>query len=867
MENNEIKDINAQTVSDEAITSNTDAVKKDKKNKTSKIKNNGFKKSRTGFWKLIQHILITVMSVCLIIVITGSFVVIPQINGDETYILSTSDENRAYEDSVLFNTILGNELNSLMRFITIKTQIETDGRYDPDMIIDIYTYNHRTSGYEGKESDLTARYYLGDLIKWARYGFESSIKTYDKLSPSAKELVTNEIDGIPSAYFVLGGSDNVLSLNDSPRQADYNSPLQHEFLNNRYKTVEGYTLEDIAKTWEEYNFLVESVKLAANDLYLNYTDYLKYSEYYDTTATNIRYCVIDRESSDYKIYTNLELDSTSIDAIDKTFKSYGRVLRYDSDRMTYNTNTAITKNVFNALIDKYKYAFDEDTLVYFAVDMSLPVNDSISAGLKGYNNYLPYYTQIICIIILSGILYLILLVFCTIKEGRVRLADNKTIITQTAFDNTAIELWLLLVAVTCIIPVVSYVMIRNFEQFFTREVLNELYFRAGIGCLVFIYDMAVLGLYYSLIRRIKGYNIWKPSLLKKICEGTVHAAYNIFDNSTTIVRSIVPFAVLLLINGFLGLIAEANRNLFPGMIILLLIIDSFAAFIIYKQAKDRKKLVDGLNTIISGDFVYKTETENLHGDNKDLANCVNSIGNSVRSAVEKNMKDEKMKTELVANVSHDIRTPLTSIINYVDLLKRENIPNPNVQNYISVLEEKSQRLKTLTDDLIEASKVSSGNIELDLQQMELAELVNQALGEFEDRFAETNLTIVCRSENLTNGMVLADGKSLWRVMENLFGNICKYAMPGSRVFLDIFNANIENHEKVIFQIKNMSANPLPTDTSELTERFIRGDQSRNSEGSGLGLSIAKSLTELMGGTFSISSDADLFKVEIVFDTV
>ena len=229
------------------------------------------------------------------------------------------------------------------------------------------------------------------------------------------------------------------------------------------------------------------------------------------------------------------------------------------------------------------------------------------------------------------------------------------------------------------------------------------------------------------------------------------------------------------------------------------------------------------------------------------------------AAVQEQMKSERLKADLITNVSHDIKTPLTSIINYVDLLKRENIENEKAKDYIRVLDEKSQRLKQLTEDLVEASKISSGNIKLEFMNLNLNELVQQVNGEFAERFEGRNLDLICilQPEPL---LIRADSRRIWRVLENLYVNVCKYAMPGTRVYVDA----IKKDGKIQFSIKNISENPLNFQADELTERFIRGDSSRTTEGSGLGLSIAKSLTVLMGGVFDIKVDGDLFKASITF---
>ena len=243
----------------------------------------------------------------------------------------------------------------------------------------------------------------------------------------------------------------------------------------------------------------------------------------------------------------------------------------------------------------------------------------------------------------------------------------------------------------------------------------------------------------------------------------------------------------------------------------------------------------------------------------EAAVSINKIGDGLDRAVEESVKNERLKTDLITNVSHDIKTPLTSIINYVDLLKREDFEDPKIRNYLQVLEEKAYRLKTLTEDVVEASKVSSGNISLEMMNLNLVELVNQTSAEFEEKFEARNLKMIMNlpTEPAT---IYADGRRMWRVLANVFNNAAKYAMQGTRVYADLEKKD----GMACFSLKNISARPLNIPASELTERFIRGDVSRSTEGSGLGLSIAQSLTEMQGGTFELYLDGDLFKVTIKF---
>ena len=297
-------------------------------------------------------------------------------------------------------------------------------------------------------------------------------------------------------------------------------------------------------------------------------------------------------------------------------------------------------------------------------------------------------------------------------------------------------------------------------------------------------------------------------------------------------------------------------------LVLLLLFSAGECYMILRKAVEQYQIRLGVEKIRDGALSGKIDIEQLHGEEKSLAEAINNIGEGLLHAVDDSTKNERMKADLITNVSHDIKTPLTSIINYVNLMKLEKIDNERVQGYIQILDEKSQRLRQLTADLVEASKISSGNVKLDMQVIDLVELVYQTSGEFNEKFEQKELTIVTKLPK-TAVLIRADGRQLYRVIENLYNNVAKYALEKTRVYVDI--AYVE--EKVVFSIKNVSEHSLARENSnagDLTERFIRGDSSRTTEGSGLGLSIAKSLTVLMGGVFDIKVDGDLFKASITF---
>lgn len=263
-----------------------------------------------------------------------------------------------------------------------------------------------------------------------------------------------------------------------------------------------------------------------------------------------------------------------------------------------------------------------------------------------------------------------------------------------------------------------------------------------------------------------------------------------------------------------------------------------------------------------GDLSTPVDTKRLFGAFRRYGQAMNRLQSGMESAVQEQMRAERMKTELITNVSHDIKTPLTSIVNYVDLLKKEDIPSPAAQQYIAVLDRQSKRLKKLTEDLVEASKASSGALPVDVQPIDVSVLFSQIAGEYQDRLADCHLTLVTQPPE-GQPVVAADSKLLSRVMDNLVSNICKYAMPETRVYV----SGVVSDGQMTLSFKNVSRAELNISPDELMERFVRGDTSRHTEGSGLGLSIVRSLVQLMGGTFRLSIDADLFRADVTLPLV
>ncbi|MEH7743913.1 HAMP domain-containing sensor histidine kinase [Neobacillus drentensis] len=357
---------------------------------------------------------------------------------------------------------------------------------------------------------------------------------------------------------------------------------------------------------------------------------------------------------------------------------------------------------------------------------------------------------------------------------------------------------------------------------------------------------AVFILILSLVKHVKNKTFFKHTLIFAIIHKLIKIVRKVYETGNVGIKTV------LIVIGYPVLIA-LTFFMFPVTI-------GLAAWFAYKKVKSFQTIQDGVERIRAGNLHHRIDVAD-RGEFKTLASNINSITDGLKDAVDSELKSERLKTELITNVSHDIRTPLTSIITYVDLLKAEEV-TPRAAEYIDILDQKSKRLKLLTDDLFDAAKATSGNISVNFEKIDIASLITQGLGEVNDRIEASQLQFKL---NLPKKKVYieADGKLLWRSIENLLSNIFKYALSGSRVYIDAEDAGNE----IQLTFKNISAYELNISAEELMERFKRGDESRSSQGSGLGLSIAKSLIEVQKGKFNIHVDGDLFKAVVSFPKV
>ncbi len=379
-----------------------------------------------------------------------------------------------------------------------------------------------------------------------------------------------------------------------------------------------------------------------------------------------------------------------------------------------------------------------------------------------------------------------------------------------------------------------------------------------VACL---WQLLALAFSMSTASRIKSGQFWKHTLLHYIVALVRHWLIDPVKNLNRMIREnvnlSVRLAVGLLILGFLELFVLAAFGMMGAGFFFFFLYKIVETFVIYYLVLMAKKLKDGGKRVANGNYDQPIDTRHMIAPLKEHGEDINHVGEGIALAVADQMKSERLKTELITNVSHDIKTPLTSIINYVDLIKKEEVSEPKVREYVDVLDRQSARLKKLIEDLLEASKASTGNVEMHMEACDAAVMIAQVVGEYQDKLQKQDIEIVVNeAKNPAN--IMADGRHLWRVFDNIMSNICKYTQDHTRVYVNVEDAGAE--VRMIF--KNISKYPLNITSDELMERFVRGDASRNTEGHGLGLSIASSLTSLMDGQLTIDIDGDLFKITV-----
>lgn len=823
-----------------------------------------------------------------------------------------------FEESQEFNYMVENYMDDVLTQIRLENLFETDGMMNRNKEIDVMEYSKNDTANGENVSGIA--YSLEELINWGEDFDSAESDNYAKNSV----IVCQKPEGTYEYYYtsdfmtrVESGVFDIIMQDGS----DVDGFLQ-ELQNGKYTSSGFYNFDIVdmegnilyTDCWNFGSALIEKyapqgaenlLQVVNNSPRLNgklsviyddlaytlgniYSDYQNYQmgfEHLEEGNTNFTYIYANNDTK--KVVTNktsyenyAELEKNVQNLISEKDVKYMVIYPKLKD---FNSNMNVSKSDKWEKLRSYSSEKKWNSVFAVAVDTTYTIQDQFYQNKVAYDNNIPYFKGTTWLLVLSIILFLGATIWLTLEAGRT--AEDEEL-HLNGFDHWKTEIAAVLIVLIWIVGSYIgihfwngniYTMINDiptylkdggtyFEYYYARGMdVSSAYMSASLYlpslsiaelAEIYFYGVFTLGCFFmgyvSLIKRIKGRNLWKNSLLRVI----VRFIYKIYDNRKKTTKTVLLLCGFFLVQG----IAVLFRN---GVTMLLVLLADVGVFyVVLNGLLLKEKLKKGIEEIALGNMEYQIPLQGLRGENLKLAEMINGIANGFHMAVEEAMKNERLKTDLITNVSHDIKTPLTSIINYVAILKQSDIADPKIQGYLYILEAKAQRLKTLTEDVVEASKVSSGNISLEYMDVDLVEMIQQTEGEMAEKFEARNLKMIVNLP-AEPAVVHVDGRRMWRVLENIFGNAAKYAMPGTRVYADL---KLEE-DTVDLSLKNVSEHQLNISADELTERFIRGDLSRSSEGSGLGLSIAQSLTTMQGGTFNLYLDGDLFRVNIRFPRV
>lgn len=823
-----------------------------------------------------------------------------------------------FEESQEFNYMVENYMDDVLTQIRLENLFETDGMMNRNKEIDVMEYSKNDTANGENVSGIA--YSLEELINWGEDFDSAESDNYAKNSV----IVCQKPEGTYEYYYtsdfmtrVESGVFDIIMQDGS----DVDGFLQ-ELQNGKYTSSGFYNFDIVdmegnilyTDCWNFGSALIEKyapqgaenlLQVVNNSPRLNgklsviyddlaytlgniYSDYQNYQmgfEHLEEGNTNFTYIYANNDTK--KVVTNktsyenyAELEKNVQNLISEKDVKYMVIYPKLKD---FNSNMNVSKSDKWDKLRSYSSEKNWNSVFAVAVDTTYTIQDQFYQNKVAYDNNIPYFKGTTWLLVLSIILFLGATIWLTLEAGRT--AEDEEL-HLNGFDHWKTEIAAVLIVLIWIVGSYIgihfwngniYTMINDiptylkdggtyFEYYYARGMdVSSAYMSASLYlpslsiaelAEIYFYGVFTLGCFFmgyvSLIKRIKGRNLWKNSLLRVI----VRFIYKIYDNRKKTTKTVLLLCGFFLVQG----IAVLFRN---GVTMLLVLLADVGVFyVVLNGLLLKEKLKKGIEEIALGNMEYQIPLQGLRGENLKLAEMINRIANGFHMAVEEAMKNERLKTDLITNVSHDIKTPLTSIINYVAILKQSDIADPKIQGYLDILEAKAQRLKTLTEDVVEASKVSSGNISLEYMDVDLVEMIQQTEGEMAEKFEARNLKMIVNLP-AEPAVVHVDGRRMWRVLENIFGNAAKYAMPGTRVYADL---KLEE-DTVDLSLKNVSEHQLNISADELTERFIRGDLSRSSEGSGLGLSIAQSLTTMQGGTFNLYLDGDLFRVNIRFPRV
>lgn len=639
-------------------------------------------------------------------------------------------------------------------------------------------------------------------------------------------------------------SDSYFDSNNFAKK--YMSNLQEVTYDLIYSQSDYSTMDNktrlLYRTSENYS----SISLKKDLFLVIYKDKAITNVSSETTIDGIKN-YINNEEGEHLVSINGNLKSNPLNYYINYYKDL-------LDHSYYNNNNKSTE------VQTAKFEDYEIYTVYTKEFSMENAEGQIVSALKFVKNYenVIYSSIPIC-----AVFSIIIVVYLIISIGHTK---GKKEIDINDLDKIPLEIILTIawLAIYVTVIVISHIINRFFGQEYYKLCISSI-----ICAYLVIYTVVMISL-TTFIKRIKSNMIVQTTIFGKLAMAIIKIFNKLNDASKKVSKEIAismnnATKLILWISVYIIVMVLIVVIFFRNIFFAFLIDACITIYVIYqiiRRIKSFEMIEKHLKEIYEGNIDKKLNPDDFCQEFRNMVVYINDISNGFENAIQEGIKSERLKTELITNVSHDIKTPLTSIINYVDLLKQENIKNKKVEEYIAILDNKSHRLKRLTEDLVEASKASSGNVKLNFEKIGITELINQTTAEFEEKFKEKGLEVITSFPE-EETYIKADSRYMYRIIENSFSNIAKYALKDSRVYIDVKT----DINKVSVCLKNISAEKLNISEEELMQRFVRGDKSRTTEGSGLGLSIAKSLTELQKGKFSIQIDGDLFKVELEFDKV
>ena len=624
-----------------------------------------------------------------------------------------------------------------------------------------------------------------------------------------------------------------------------------------------YNDESFSKlTYEEQQKILSEEKEKITEKYTLNDEEMK--EYILNSASDLNNKIKSYVNLNFRAYDKLKdiwiggekIDSNNIIKNSKYFKEINIDYNGNVIEKIYVDGKEINNNIISKLIyynkysyhtyyDRYEpnniYAYDynekQSISIYIWMPQEIKKGDVVYENLKRVEiNINRFYLS--CG---SFIMFIILAILCLVS-----LSKNKSKINIIEDIVNKIKVWPIEAKVG--IGILGWISWNT-----TYIYYNANNYIRRLNLISVIWTSLALLIYYVLIRVIIiNYN--ERTLFKNNITIKCWNYLSEIMTRSSLIKTFLIMSGLYVISGLLLFVVSGILSIFPIGILIGIILTIIYIVIFIKELIYLDKIIIGSKAATEGKLNCNIE-EKGRGHLRELAHDINNIRDGLRKSIESEMKSENMKTELITNVSHDLKTPLTSIINYIDLLKRENIESETAKDYINILDKKSQRLKVLIDDLFEASKATSGAMELNITKIDIVQLLKQSLGENDERFKNSNLSVKLDIPD-TKIFINGDGQRLYRVFENLISNIVKYSLSNTRVYIQMY---VDDENKVVIIMRNISAYELDFCANEITNRFKRGDSSRSTEGSGLGLAIAKSIVELHGGKFNIEVDGDLFK--------